>query len=414
MRRHCLGPCLQDLLGPASGVEVGHRAAYLWAVLGVQAGLVGPKVEERHVAVILGPAAALEELRELVELEVDEGGLHRDDLKAEGLRTLGRLWPEGVARQLHGLAAHADALARAHQAYRVRLVLRRVERDPDELVDASLRRRQLIGFVLVSRVPLVRNVRACLDPGPPQCVIRHGIQQAHVHATDVARVAAKPVGTGALARAMTLDALVLGLVRAAPLRPPPTRWQATGCGAPLLHDLLFEIDASDRFHAPPSSVHAHELKSHCSHNWRILREALARPRPPIVGQIFEASIRLVERPGCVNALREVSKRRLWSKALLALHACRAHLGRGVIPSEAATRRCLPDVACTPFTTQALTPMRRLVSPLDAAQLAPPAAHNFRRLVYLRIVEQREVCDLDAGRSLLLRSVRDGARDRGDR
>jgi hypothetical protein len=58
-------------------------------------------------------------------------------------------------------------------------------------------------------------------------------------------------------------------------------------------------------------------------------------------------------------------------------------------------------------------MRRLVSPLDAAQLAPPAARNFRRLVYLRIVEQREVCDLDAGRSLLFRSFRDGSRDRSD-
>ena len=59
-------------------------------------------------------------------------------------------------------------------------------------------------------------------------------------------------------------------------------------------------------------------------------------------------------------------------------------------------------------------MRRLVSPLGAAQLAPPAAHNLWRLVYLRIVEQREVRDLDAGRSLLLRSFRDGARDPGDR
>ena len=45
----------------------------------------------------------------------DEGGLGRDGLEAEALGALGRLGPEGGGGQLGGLAADADASARAEQ-----------------------------------------------------------------------------------------------------------------------------------------------------------------------------------------------------------------------------------------------------------------------------------------------------------
>eukprot|EP00964_Phaeocystis_antarctica_P017877 scaffold9928_cov63-Phaeocystis_antarctica.AAC.4 len=152
--RHGLGPRGEHPGGTDGLVEVDHAAARGGgAGVGV-VGLIAPEVEDGHVAAAIGPAARDEEVGEAVELEVgveedhgqsvglqlvqDERRLGGDHLEAELLSALHGAGAEGVGRQQPGLAADADARARAEQALGFVLVVRRVEGDTDELVVGGL------------------------------------------------------------------------------------------------------------------------------------------------------------------------------------------------------------------------------------------------------------------------------------
>ena len=77
---HGLRPRGEQLLGAVGPVEEADGAADVGRAALGDVGLVGPKVEERDVARPLRPRAGQEELRELVELEVDvevDDGLRR-------------------------------------------------------------------------------------------------------------------------------------------------------------------------------------------------------------------------------------------------------------------------------------------------------------------------------------------------
>ena len=65
---HRLGPRIQDGLGAACLVEKCHRTADVGRVLGGGHRLIAPVVEQRHVTVIIGPAAGRKEVGEAVEL----------------------------------------------------------------------------------------------------------------------------------------------------------------------------------------------------------------------------------------------------------------------------------------------------------------------------------------------------------
>eukprot|EP00964_Phaeocystis_antarctica_P086509 scaffold54797_cov60-Phaeocystis_antarctica.AAC.4 len=264
---HGLRPRIQQGLGAVGRIEEGDGAADVWSVLGLRQRLVAPVVEEQHVAVVVGPAARHEQVGEAVELKVgveedhgqrrrhelaqNERGLHGDGLEAELLGALGRVGAKGVARQLRGLAADPDALARAHEPAGLGLVAWAVQGDADELVrlgvaepaeqhvrleevHAALLGGELARVVLVARVPLTDHVGARLRAGDPQCVVGGRPEQPHVHAGACAlRNVAEPVRPGAAVGHGPLGALVLRLVRAVEARPPAASRQAAGHGVPL-------------------------------------------------------------------------------------------------------------------------------------------------------------------------------------
>ena len=230
---HGLGPRGEQLLGAVGPVEEADGAADVGRAAQGDVGLVGPKVEERDVARPLRPRARQEELRELVELEVDvevddglrrlldlgqqEDGLDRNRLVSEGLRALGRGGAEDVGSHLGGLAADAQLVARLEQALRLDLVLRREEGDAHEgdlgrpAVGAHEHARRvlewsrvrlgggrLLAHVVRQLIPLVKRQRA--RARSPDGVIGRGVQQRRVHARGRAlRLPVVPVGARALA-----------------------------------------------------------------------------------------------------------------------------------------------------------------------------------------------------------------------
>eukprot|EP00964_Phaeocystis_antarctica_P085775 scaffold54241_cov63-Phaeocystis_antarctica.AAC.5 len=257
---HRLGPRDEQLLGLEGLVEEGNPAARVGRVPVGDVGLVAPVVEEGDVAVAVGPAARHEELRELVQLEVnvhedhgqlsglelgeDEGGLQGDGPEAEGLRSLRRVRSEGVGRERRRLAAHAHALARVDQAARLGFVLGRVHRDADKLVELALaegahqhgaarslaREGQLARHVLVLVVGDAVSVGEGRRERPraPERVVGRVLQEHRVDARVRARVVLEKVEGRALGRVHALVRLLRGAVQVAlaPAGPPKAVGQA--------------------------------------------------------------------------------------------------------------------------------------------------------------------------------------------
>eukprot|EP00964_Phaeocystis_antarctica_P085279 scaffold53844_cov66-Phaeocystis_antarctica.AAC.2 len=231
-------------------VEEGHGAANVGRVPVGDVCLIGPEVEERHVARALWPAVRQEELGELVELEVDveedhrllgllqlveqESRLERNRLVTKHLGALGRVGPEVIGADLRRLAADAQlrdtyecnlgGLApHAHQD-----LLRVVEGHRGAVVPDLA----LLGVVGHRRV-LRKGKRA--RPLSPHGIVGRGLEQCRVHARAGAGVGlVVPVVGGAGAGLGAINALVLRDVGAA--RP----------GLPRALDHLHELRAPRR------------------------------------------------------------------------------------------------------------------------------------------------------------------------
>eukprot|EP00964_Phaeocystis_antarctica_P053306 scaffold31278_cov74-Phaeocystis_antarctica.AAC.3 len=255
-------PAQRDALEPAAlveqlvehlvvgGVLVGDRAANIGRVPVGEVGLVGPEVEERHVARPLRPRVVEEELGELVELEVDveeddglerllhlveeEEGLEGDHPIAECVGALGRLGPHEVGSDHGGLAAQALHVARAEKPPRLLLVRGREERHAHELdlrrlaPDAHQDALRVVKGPLRLRVThgvLGRVVRQLARA--PDRIVRRRAEERRVHTARAALFGlVEPVLAGAFACGGALDALVLCHVRAARRGLPRALWQA--------------------------------------------------------------------------------------------------------------------------------------------------------------------------------------------